>query len=150
MKKICTFTGHGKIIYGNEIYTVLTDHIERLICDEEICEFWVGNYGNFDAMAANAVKALREIYPIKLCLVVPYITHTMHQNNAYYNKTFDEIIVCDVPPDTPKRAYIPLCNKYMADMASVLLCYVKYNTGGAFQTFKYAKEKNIKIINLAY
>ena len=150
MDKICTFAGHGKIIYGKEIYEELINHIEALICDEEICEFWVGNYGNFDAMAAMAVKALREIYPIKLCLVVSYITSKMHQNNAYYNKTFDEIIVCDVPADTPKRAYIPLCNKYMANMASVLLCYVKYNTGGALQTLKYAKGKNIKIINLSH
>lgn len=150
MNKICTFAGHGKIIYGKEIYEELINHIESLICDEEICEFWVGNYGNFDAMAARAVKSFKDIYPVKLCLVVPYITYTMHQNNAYYNKTFDKIIVPDIAPDAPRRAYIPLCNEYMTDMASVLLCYVKHSTGGAAKTLKYAKEKNIKIINLSH
>ena len=70
---IVTFCGHGKEEYGKEIQKKLYETIEALI-KYGADEFLLGGYGNFDLMAAQVVRTLKEKYPhIKSVLVVPYI-----------------------------------------------------------------------------
>ena len=150
MNKICTFAGHGKYYYSEDTYKKIISCLKQLICDKNISEFWVGNYGSFDAMAARAVINIKEEYPhIKLCLVVPYITSHINKFIIEYKNIYDEIIVADISPQTPVRAYIPLCNQYMVDNSDCLLCYIERKSGGAFKTYEYALKKGIQIINIS-
>jgi len=151
MKKRCCFAGHGKIQYTNDIYEKLVEIIERLIVEENIEEFWVGNYGSFDALSAKAVKYIKKKYSqIKLVLVVPYLTVEMNENNKMYSMKYDEILVADIPEKTPKRLYILKCNEYMVKRTEFLICYVMHNWGGASKTLDFAKRKNkMMIYNLS-
>ena len=56
MNKICCFAGHSKLYNLDEIYHNLVNLIERLILEENISEFWVGNYGDFDKLSAKGFE----------------------------------------------------------------------------------------------
>ena len=71
MKRVCCFAGHGDYYYDDEIRERLLSVSERLITEENVAEFWVGNYGAFDRMTASELKKLKPKYPhieINLCL----------------------------------------------------------------------------------
>ena len=63
MHKRCCFAGHSKIYHTDDIYDNLVNIIEKLITEENVSEFWVGNYGNFDGLSAKAVRCLKEKFP---------------------------------------------------------------------------------------
>lgn len=150
MNKICTFAGHGDYSHSETTYQKIISCIKQLICEKNISEFWVGNYGSFDTLAMIVVGDLKKIYPhIKLCLVIPYITSHIIRNKAKYEKMFDKIIIPEFDKNTSIRAYIPLCNQYMVDNADTLICFIKRETGGAFKTYQHALKKNKEIINIA-
>ena len=150
MKKICCFAGHGKFQYGKDIYSRLSETIEKLIITENVQEFWVGNYGNFDGISGTAVRRLKEKYPhIILNLVIPYLTSELNNNKEFYKNKYDNIIVADMPENTPKRLKIIKCNEYMVKNSDFLICYIEYSWGGAAKTFEFVKKKTkTKIINL--
>ena len=50
----CFFIGHHDT--GAEIYPVLLAEVERHIVECGVTDFFVGHYGSFDRMAAQAVK----------------------------------------------------------------------------------------------
>ena len=48
----------------------------------------------------------------------------------------------------PKSAF-QMLNREMVDRADLVICYIENKEGGAWQTIKYAMEKEKNIINLA-
>lgn len=150
MRKICSFAGHSNL-YGTEaLYDKLLCIIEDLIITENINEFWVGNYGDFDKLSATAVRELKQKYPeVQLNLVIPYLTAEINQYKELYYNNYDNILLADMPENTPKKVRILKANQYMVSNSRFLVCYVKYTFGGASKTLEYAKKKSdIKIINL--
>lgn len=126
--------------------------IEKLITENGVNEFWMGNYGSFDSISASTVYDLKNKYnDIKLCLVIPYLTKKITDYRELYTK-FDEIIMADIPQNTPKRFYIVKCNEYMINKSDYLIAFVNHGWGGAARTFNYAlKKKNkqkIEIYNI--
>lgn len=139
---IVTFCGHGDETYPDEIRKKLNDTIEELI-RQGANEFLLGGYGNFDKIAATAVKAQKKKYPyIKSVLVVPYI------NRGFDNELYD---YSEYPPleSTPKRFAILKRNEYMVNRSDIVIAYVSHSWGGAAKTFDYALRKKKKMINLA-
>ncbi len=151
MSKICCFAGHRNIGHTDEIYIDLIKIIEGLIKEENVTDFWVGNYGDFDSLSGRAVRELKERYPdIRLNLIIPYLTYGINEYNYLYQERYDKILIADVPENTPEKLKILKCNKYMVDKSDFIISYVKYEWGGAYKTLEYAKRtKNIKIFNLA-
>lgn len=151
MSKRCCFAGHGKNCYTHDIYDNLVNLIEKLIVEENVSEFWVGNYGRFDGISAEAVRSLKERYPdIRLNLVIPYLTSEMNEYKELYYNNYDDIVIADLPEGMPERVRILKCNEYMVNCSDFMVCYVNHSWGGAVKTLKYAqKKKHIKIFNLA-
>ncbi len=151
MNKICCFAGHSEIYHTDDIYDNLIKLIEKLVVEEKVSEFWVGNYGNFDRLSAKAVRSLKEKYPhIQLNLIIPYLTSNINENKEVYYEKCDHILMADLPEKTPKRFQILKCNEYMVDNSDFIICCVKFSWGGAAKTLEYAqKKKHIKIFNLA-
>ena len=107
MRAICCFAGHPELYDTGEIYKHLLSVIEDLITAENICEFWVGNYGAFDKLSAKAVRELKFKYPdIQLNLVIPYLTSEINEYKELYYKDYDNILVADMPEKTPKKVQI--------------------------------------------
>ena len=139
---IVTFCGHGNILSGkDEIRKKVAEEVENLI-KNGAKEFLLGGYGDFDHMCAGVVKELKAKYPhIKSVLVTAYL-------NSYFDKwLYDET---EYPPieKIPKRYAIIKRNEYMVDKSDIVVCYVKYDSGGAATTLKYALKNNKTTINL--
>lgn len=147
----CCFAGHSKIYHREEIYDNVVNLIEKLIKEENVSEFWVGNYGSFDTLSARAVRSLKGKYPeIQLNLVIPYLTSQINKNKEMYYRDYDNILMADIPERTPQKFRILKCNEYMVKNSDFIICYVERSWGGACKTLEYAKrEKQIKIYNLA-
>lgn len=147
--KICCFAGHSDI-QENKTKEKIKDISQSLILNHGVKEFWVGNYGNFDACSAAAIRELKKIYnDIKLILVIPYLTKKITEYKEEYYKMYNGILIADIPENTPKRFFITKANEYMVNNSDYLICYVQRSYGGAANTYKNAKRKNLKIINIA-
>lgn len=95
MKRICCFAGHSQIIDTENIYEKLLSVIENLVTSENVSEFWVGNYGDFDRLCAEAVRELAAKYPeIRLSLVIPYLTKEINENREMYYEKYDRYYCC--------------------------------------------------------
>ena len=149
MNKRCCFAGHSRIYSGMD-KNILKNVIINLIENEGVDEFWVGNYGNFDSISAEAVRELKISYPqISLVLVIPYLTKEINDNKKFYNNNYDCILVAEIPDNIPRKYRIIKTNEYMVNNSDFLICYVQHSFGGAAKTLEYAnKRKQIKTINI--
>ena len=148
-KSICCFTGHSKISAKDDVYEKLKSIIVKLIKEKNVCEFFVGNYGDFDALSAKAVREIKKDFSdVKLILVIPYLTAEIENNKEYFYSHFDAILIADIPENTPERYRIIKCNQYMTDKSEYIVTYIRYSTGGAIKTYQYAKRKNKNILCL--
>lgn len=148
-RKICCFAGHRRLYGTEELQKKLYKVIEELILKHGVKEFWVGNYGVFDKMASYILNEIKNIYDIRIGLIIPYLTCEIIENNDYYNRRFDFVSVADVPETTHYRGRIKKTNEYMVDNSEYLICFVNKEWGGAVNTLKYAEKKKKHIINIA-
>ena len=71
-EKTCCFFGHREVIHT--IRDKLTAIIERLITEDGVTEFYVGNQGQFDSMVYSVLKELKAKYPnIRYTVVLAYM-----------------------------------------------------------------------------
>lgn len=148
--KRCCFCGHSDIFYNEEIRNRIRVKAKDLILNHNVTEFWVGNYGSFDRCCSSVIRELQKTYKgIKLELVIPYITKEIDEYRELYYKDYDDILMADIPLNTPKRFYIIKGNEYVVDNCDYVICYVERHYGGAYRTFTYAKRKKKEIFNLA-
>lgn len=133
----------------HDSYFIKKELIEQaIVCaiNMGIKVFLNGGQGHFDVTCASVLHQMKNRYPsIKSYLVIPY-----HNFHIFDKDLFDEIIYpFEKQQDTYffyKRA-IPERNKYMVEKSSVAISYV-HRSGGASRTLDYAKNRNLKIIDL--
>ena len=150
MRKICCFAGHNSISYSEKIQKQVYDKARELVVDFGVNEFWAGNYGSFDRLAAQVISILKqENFDVELNLVIPYVTKEINKHKKLYYDCYDNILMADIPEKTPKKYQILKCNQYMANKSDYLIAYVNHSYGGAYKTLEYARrKKHIKIFNL--
>lgn len=152
--KACCFTGHRKIPpqYRAKIYADLQAEIIRLH-KSGVVYFLCGGALGFDTLAAQAVLELRRKYPkIKLLLILPCKDQTRGWPAAdriiYENikKACDGFrYVCD----RYTQGCMQIRNRRLVECSTCCVCYLTRRTGGTAYTVAYAKQKGLKIINLA-
>ncbi len=71
------------------------------------------------------------------------------KNKENYENYYDEIEICEKSNMTHPKSAIQVRNKEMIGRSDLIICFVEYTNGGAFQSIKYAQKNNKKIINLA-
>ena len=120
--KSCFFIGHRDA--PDSVLAHLTVTLERLIVEESVGFFYVGQYGSFDRLATLAVKQLKQHYPfITLMLVLPYhpadrpIPTPPGFDGTYYPEGMENV---------PKRYAIVKANKQMVSSGvfAVLFSYI--------------------------
>ena len=135
--KSCFFIGHREA--GEEVFPALVEAVERHITEYGVSEFFVGNYGAFDRMAARAVIMLRERYPdITLSLLLPY--HPAERpvdlpagfDGSFYPPGMEKV---------PRRVAIPRANRYMADHVDCLIAYAWHPASNARELADHAARR---------
>lgn len=133
-----TFCGHSEINQINDFSKWLDSILPSLI-EGGATTFYLGGYGNFDYLAAEAVKRQKAIYPhIKSLLGLPYL------NKQFDAADYDDAIY-PLLEKTPPRYAIVKRNQWMVCACDVVISGVIYNWGGAAKTLEFAKRKE-KII----
>ena len=142
----CFFIGHRDA--PDELRPLLSEAVERHIMQYGVMEFIVGHYGRFDAMAASAVRAAKQLHPeISLVLLLP------HYPFPYETDGFDATFY---PPDmesVPKPFAIVRANEYVIRTADYLICYDRGQIGKTRDFVELARQRErkglIHIENLA-
>lgn len=145
--KSCFMFGHADC--PDSIMPRIEAAIEAQYTLHGIDNFYVGNRGKFDGLAASAAKRVKQQHPdLKLYLLLAYhpgeraVDLTDGFDNSYY------------PPleNCPRQYAIVRANRYMVDTADSIICYVKH-IGNTRNLLEYAerrqKKEGITIENVA-
>ena len=143
------FVGHSFVYLRDRVKEMVKEKIRSIVGHEEV-ECYLGGYGDFDEICADACRDLkREGYNITLIYVTPYLTPSEQRKikELQMRKLFDISIY---PPieKVPLRFAISRRNEWMMKNADLIISYVKYDKGGAYKTLEVARRNRKEIINL--
>lgn len=147
--KTVSLTGH-RIVQSDFNVELLKKVINNLIKQKYNC-FLVGMALGFDMLGFKVLEEMRKTENIKIVACIPCVDqplrYTEKQRNEYERmlNSSDETIVLS---DNYKKGCMQKRNEFMVDNSSVLVAYVRRERSGAGQTERYAKENNVKVINI--
>lgn len=127
--------------------------IIRLIQNEDVDTFLVGEIGGFEEDAYDAVLAVKKAYPqIKIILVISKISelHDIDRDDSEYvnqRKPLDDFILPDKCSTGCKRLSIVYRNNFIIENTDFIIAYNKYH-GRAYEFCKQAQNKGITVINI--
>lgn len=142
---VCAFFGHKDT--PQAVYPIIKENIEKLIVQEEVVRFMVGNQGAFDRMVLAVLRELKQFYPYIVFEVVLAYMPTKKQEYDYFSEA--ETLLPEGIESVPKRFAISWRNRWMVQQAQIDVCYVTHTWGGAAQFAEYARRQGKQIINLA-
>ena len=138
----CTFFGHRDC--PSDIRDKLRETLIDLIENHGVDFFYIGNQGQFDAMARNIVRELKTVYPkIEYTVVLAY----MPQGTSEYEDYSDTMLPEGIE-QVPKRFAISWRNNWMLDHADYVVTYITHTWGGAAQFAEKAQRKGKAVYNL--
>ncbi|MDY3730604.1 MAG: hypothetical protein SO005_09320 [Candidatus Choladocola sp.] len=140
----CCFFGHKDA--PPSIYDTLEEAIEKIIAEDNVTEFLVGNQGQFDGMVLKALRRIKEKYPhVSYNIVLAYMPAEKEECNPY---EFGETMLPEGIENVHPRYAISKRNDWMVNESDIVLCYIKHSWGGAAKYVEKAKHKGRIIINL--
>lgn len=137
---ICTFIG------ARDTPFTLREHIKKAIIDlisKGVCEFYVGNNGNFDYMVQSVLFELRSEYNIKFDIVLSYIDEVALIGNQAFTIYPEELA------NVPKRFAISKRNDYLLKKSNIVICYVNNTYSNSYKFTQKALKKGYTVINLS-
>lgn len=147
-----SFFGHRKIERPSEIEERLDRLLYEFITQKEYVEFLIGREGEFDLLTVSAIKRAVRKYSCEntsLILVLPYMKAEYRDNKREYLEYYDDIEICAASSEVHYKSAIQVRNRGMVDRSDLIVCCIQQNSGGAYKTVQYAKNRNRNIINLA-
>lgn len=144
-----SFFGHRQIDNVFVIEQRLETLIRELLITKEYVEFLIGRDGEFDQLVAStARRCKRAIRDDNSALVLPYTTAEYQNNERSFHEYYDEIEICAESAERHFKSAHQIRNRSMVDRSDMVIFCVEHNSGGAYQTMRYAKKANANIINL--
>lgn len=146
---IITFCGHSDFVstkeYERRFLAVLEDNI-----GDGAADLYLGGYGVFDSFSYACCKKYQKVNPkVSLIFVTPYITDVYQKKHlGAQENLYDAILYPPIEEKPPKFALV-YRNRYMAEKADLMIAYVNRTWGGAYQMYRYAKQKGKPVFNLA-
>ena len=130
---IVTFCGHSKLNRPDS-FSKWLDVILPALIEGGADTFYLGGYGDFDGLAAAAVRKQKESYP-HIELVLAYLDREIDASR-YDSTTY--------PPleKVPRRYAILRRNEWMVSVSDVVISGVLHSWGGAARTLEFAQRKN--------
>ena len=134
-----TFCGHSHVSDAADL-SVWQDKVLNLLVSEGADRLYLGGYGDFGRMAAEAVKAKKAEKPdIEMALVTAYLSR--QADGEFY-----DYMIYPTLKDVTQRSAIPKRNEWMVDSADVVVAYVTHEWGGAAKTLEYARRCGKRVI----
>lgn len=139
-EKSCFFIGHREA--DERLLPELLRCVERLVTEEGVAYFYVGNHGGFDRIAAAAVKKTREKYTgITLMMVLSYHPG---EHSVELPQGFDGLYYPTGLEKVPKRFAVARANKLMVDSCEWLVAYAYHGASNSRNLLEYAENKSMK------
>lgn len=143
-------TGHR--ILSSDFDPKKLEKLFRDLYNDGYDTFLIGMALGFDTACFKAAEEMKKECPsIKIVACIPCPKQADRYTDSQKNEYERMLSVADFKVVLSAK-YTPYCmikrNRYMVNNASVLVCYLRHEFGGTFNTLKYAKEKKIKIINV--
>ena len=143
-----SFFGHRRIADWQTAETRLLRQISDLIKTKEYVEFLVGRNGDFDRMAASAVRSAKLELDYGNSELV-YVAEKQPKNIAELESYYDRVEVCSEAANAHFKAAIQIRNKAMVERSDMVICCIEHNSGGAYTAVKYAIKLGKKVVNVA-
>ena len=162
MSKTCAFLGNDYDTIlgrrcGHNTPSGLKERIRaeiiKLIKDEDVTEFLVGELGGYEIDAYDTVLEVQKEYPsIRIILVISKITD-LHEVGAPKDtyiperRSFDDFIFPSKCELGYKKLGIVYRNRYIIENTNFIIAYNQYH-GKAYEFCKQAKNKGVNVIEL--
>ena len=158
---------HGSSLYLNT-YTVsffghrviedplrIEQHLEKLIHkflkEKEYVEFLVGQDGEFDQIVSSTIRRCKRTVRgdnSAHVWMLPYPTADFRDNEDAYREYYDEIEICEASAGGHFKGAYQARNRAMIERSNLVVCCIQHQSGGAWQTMKYAKKQRKTCINI--
>lgn len=140
MEQACFFIGHRDT--SSAVFCQLCQTVEQHIVVHGVTSFYVGHYGRFDSLAAEAVILAKTHHPeVKLYLLLPYhpyncpITTPDGFDGTYYPPGMENV---------PNRFAIIRANQHMVKTCGYLIAYVSHPSGGSQKILEMALRRQAR------
>lgn len=139
-----SFFGHRLVERASEIEVGLEILLHDLITQKQYVEFLVGRDGEFDLLAASAIRRAVNQYGCgntSLILVLPYMKAEYRDNEQSYLDYYDEVEICADSSEVHYKSAIQVRNRCMVDRSDLVVCCIQHKSGGAYSTMQYAEKQ---------
>ena len=145
---VIAFCGHSEYRENKEDEKRIIEVIKSKI-DDRPCDFFLGEYGNFDKFCYNIAKKIKEEKTnVKLVFVTPYIEEIYIKKRTEGKNRFDMILYPELEK-IPYRYAITHRNRWIVQRAELIIAFVNRKYGGAYAMYKYAKRIGKEVYNIA-
>ena len=134
-----------------EIENRLEQLVQTLLREQEYIEFLVGRDGEFDQIVSSTIRRCKRTIRDEASAhvwVLPYPTADFRDNEDAYREYYDEIEICGTSAGGHFKGAYQTRNREMVDRSNLAVFCIQHESGGAWQTMKYAKKQGISCINL--
>lgn len=146
-----SFFGHRYIENALEIESGLEQVIQALLRNKEYVEFLVGRDGEFDQIVSSTIRRCKREYRSDNSAhiwILPYLTAEFRDNEASFRDYYDEIEVCEATAGCHYKNAHQTRNRAMVDRSDLVVFCIQHESGGAWQTLKYARKQGVPFINI--
>ena len=146
-----SFFGHRMIDNALDIENRLERCIQTLVREHEYVEFLVGRDGEFDQLVSSTIRRCKREYRSDNSAhiwVLPYLTAEYRDNEESFRDYYDEIEICEAAAGSHYKNAHQIRNRAMVDRSDLVVFCIQNESGGAWQTMKYAKKQGKPCINL--
>lgn len=141
----CCFFGHKDT--PPSVRDRLEATVEKLIIEQNVISFLVGNQGQFDSMVLAVLRDLKCKYSfISYNVVLAYMPTAKVEWNPY--EPWETLFPEGMESVHPRYA-ISKRNEWMLSEADIIVCYITRSWGGAAKFVGKALNKKKTIINIA-
>lgn len=147
-----SFFGHRTVENFQRAEIEVDSIIQTLLREKEYVDFLVGRNGDFDQIVSSAIHRAKRMVRSdnsSLVWVMPYPMIEYERNADYYNDYYDSVEVCDYSQSVHYKSAYQKRNRSMVDRSDLALFWIEHPYGGAYQTYRYAKKKEVRCLNIS-
>ena len=147
-----SFFGHRKMESPFRLEEQLARVIRGLVKSKDYVEFLVGRNGEFDQLVSSLIRLVKRAEGGEKCshtLVLPYESAELRENRAAFDRYYDNIELFPGTDTAHFKAAIQMRNREMVDRSDLVAFYLEHDSGGAYQTYRYAKKQGKNVLLLS-